>query len=112
MTQAFGIDFGTTNSAVVEYRYGRSTNIGDDDGSPFPSVVVIDTFQDQITCGRKIKNRLIELREQDTLLVIESVKSALATDAVWQVSPAKIATAEDVACELFKALSRKAKEFV
>lgn len=110
MAQAFGIDFGTTNSAVVEYVNGRFVNVGDYDSNPFPSVVMIDRLTQKVSCGREVKERIIELREQHNCIVVESVKTFLASDDFRQVSGTKTMTAENVAAELFKVLSAKAEK--
>ena len=111
MTNYFGIDFGTTNSAVVRYesRLKRFYNIGDEDETPFPSIVAIDNLTQKVAAGRKVKEKIITLREGGLHLVVESVKSVLDRDEFW-VTPAKIWQAADIAAELFAALSRRAEK--
>ena len=113
MADYFGIDFGTTNSAVVWYdrgeHFARFVDVGDEDGNPYRSVVAIDNLTLEVTSGLRVKERIISLREGSRHLVVESVKSALDTDAFWP-TPAKIWDAEAIAAELFRALSARAAE--
>lgn len=113
MAKHFGIDFGTTNSAVVLYDTARTLDpfkqVGDGDGSvPVPSVVAVDNLTHKVTVGRSVKDKIIKLREGGGHLVVESVKSLLDSDEVWK-TPSGVWRPEDVAAELFSALSAKAK---
>ena len=111
MAKYFGIDFGTTNSAVVVYDDQRKlfTKIGERGPIPFPSVVAVDNFTQEVLAGQKVKDRLIHFREGGLHLVIESVKTILDSDQLW-VTPAKIWRAEEIASELFKALANRCEE--
>lgn len=113
MANYFGIDFGTTNSAVVWYDRGKNVqrfiHIGDYDDNPYPSVVAVDNLTQEVTGGRRVKERIIQLREGASHLVVESVKSALDTDAVWP-TPARVWDAESITAELFRVLSEKTVE--
>lgn len=113
MANFYGIDFGTTNSSVVcfqrEQHLSRYINIGDSNNNPVPSVVAIDNLTQQISVGRIVRDRIIQYRESGTHTVIESVKSALDTDAVWS-TPTRQWDAKAIAAELFLALSKKTEE--
>lgn len=113
MAKYFGIDFGTTNSAVVQYDTQTALapfrHIGDgDEPIPIPSVVAVDNLTREVKVGRGVKNRLIQLRAGGKHLVIESVKSLLDADETWP-APARVWRPEDIAAELFAALSEKAQ---
>lgn len=115
MANYFGIDFGTTNSAVVWYERGRTTarflSIGDEDHHPYPSIIAIDNLTQQVTGGRTVKEKVIQLREGNAHLVVESVKTALDEDAFWP-TPARTWNAEDIASKLFEALSARTERVV
>src|SRR5437763_16835631 len=67
----FGIDFGTTNSAVV---YNETTRLDTGADRPFPSVVAIDNMTGKVVaCGQAAKAKIGELTENDCT-VITSVK--------------------------------------
>src|SRR5262245_25427025 len=108
MAGAFGIDFGTTNSAIVELVNRRFVNIGDYDGNPVPSVVAIDNLTGHVSCGREVKDRIIEMRESGQFLVFESVKTVLSEDRREQLGT-KTITPEYLATELFRSLSIRAE---
>ena len=112
MAKYFGIDFGTTNSAVVQYDTRKALDpfrhVGGDDNEPIPSVVAVDNLTQEVKVGRGVKDNLIRLREGDKHLVIESVKSLLDADEIWS-TPARVWRPEDIAAELFTALSEKAR---
>lgn len=80
---AWGIDFGTTNSALFGYigRYGSNpapTNF-DEAGKPVPSVVAIDRANGQAFVGRDAKRR--HLNNPDQYAYIHSVKTVLEDDS-------------------------------
>lgn len=114
MAKYFGIDFGTTNSAVVQYDTQATLtpfrHIGDgDEPIPISSVVAVDNLTQEVKVGRGVKNRLIQLRAGGRHLVVESVKSLLDADETWP-TPARVWRPEDIAAELFTALSEKTQE--
>ena len=111
MAKHFGIDFGTTNSAVVVYDDQRKlfTRIGEKGPIPFPSVVAIDNLTQRVSAGQRVKEQIISLREGGLHLVIESVKTMLDSDQLW-ATPARTWLAEDIASELFRALAKRAEE--
>lgn len=108
----YGIDFGTTNSAVVFYdqRTGRLRRIGDPaDNNPLPSVISIDSFNDQVSAGRGVKNNLLKLLSDGLHLVVKSVKSSLDSDDVLETEN-RSWNAEQIATELFTVLASRAAE--
>lgn len=113
MSRYFGIDFGTTNSAVVLYderrTINRFTHVGDSDENPFASVVAVDNLTQKVSVGREVRDQIVRLREGGMHLVVESVKTNLDSDLLW-TTPSRIWRAEDIASELFKALSLRAEE--
>ncbi len=107
MSFFYGIDFGTTNSAVISYdeRTQKLRTIGDlEDNNPIPSVLAIKNFDDQVTVGRAVKNNMLRLLAEGRHLVVKSVKSSLDEDLVWETDT-RSWNAEEIATELFKALS-------
>lgn len=102
----FGIDFGTTNSSVVEcISYdGKSRRIthGDDEGRPVPSIVAIDKETGCVYTGRDAWSKRSELAQ--TCECIMSVKSLLEIDGWSKEIAGKRWSALDVAAEVFKAL--------
>lgn len=111
MAKHFGIDFGTTNSAVVVYDDQRRlfTKIGEKGPIPFPSVIAVDNLTQEVSAGQGVKDQIITLREGGMHLVIESVKTILDSDQLW-TTPAKTWHASDIASELFRALAQRAEE--
>ncbi len=102
----FGIDFGTTNSSVMQSaRLGDhtvQTAYGDEEGRPVPSIVAINRQTDEVFTGREAWNRRSELA--DDCEIVHSVKSLL-DDHGWQISTAKSTwTAKKVASEVFRTL--------
>lgn len=99
----FGIDFGTTNSACTGFIDGKKmVKIHDQyDGSPFPSLVIIDPATGQVYCGREAWFKRQEYSEHCE--VITSVKTYLGTDKTWYIA-GKIWTPEMVAAEIFRGL--------
>lgn len=104
----YGIDFGTTNSSVVEcVSYdGKVQRFlhGDDEGRPVPSVVAIDKETSEVFTGRDAWNKRSELAQ--SCECITSVKSLLEQDEWSRVIAGKQWTALDVATEVFKALKK------
>lgn len=107
----FGIDFGTTNNAIVSNDILGYQNIGDNDGSPFPSMVAINKLTQAVRCGLEVKRRTIELVAGGQDLVIQSVKSILDDENIWH-SGGRIWNAELIAAELFRALSNRAEHVI
>ena len=112
MANFFGIDFGTTNSAVVAIseingeRVGESKKIGEDERHPLPSFVAINKKTGKVSTGLEAKNTLVS---SDDYVVFSSVKTVIDEDREWEVAGKKW-TPIDIAAELFKALKKNAKE--
>lgn len=101
----FGIDFGTTNSAMAGI---KKTSEGysiikytDEIGGPFPSLIAIDRNTGEVFCGRKAWQQRRELSE--TCEVIKSVKSFLGTEKKWYIA-GKEWTPELVTAHILKGL--------
>ncbi|MDR1481244.1 MAG: Hsp70 family protein [Synergistaceae bacterium] len=111
LTDCFGIDFGTTNSAVVSRR-DQDGNIvfhqhGSDYGLPMPSSIAIDRKTGEVYSGRRSWEKRSELAERCEY--IRSVKSLLDDDDGAPLlidGNDKRWTPVDVASEIFKALKK------
>ena len=79
MKQCIGINFGTTNTAVVCVLGKKTTHLGENGEYPFSSVVAIPKNEDgAILFGREVRDRKFELSA--THDVYTSMKSHLGTD--------------------------------
>lgn len=107
----FGIDFGTTNSAmvgIIETSEGKNfVRYKDEVGGPFPSLIAIDKMTGATYCGRAAWQQRRELSE--SCEIISSVKSYLGTDKIWKIA-GEIWTPERVATQLFLGLKENARE--
>lgn len=107
----YGIDFGTTCSAVVGYMVmdhkPEQFLYGDDERRPIPSVVAINKENGEIITGREAWNKKMELSE--TCEYFSSIKSVLDRDFHISIAGHEW-TAVDIAAELFKALKVSVKE--
>ncbi len=106
-----GIDFGTTNSAAVSTIFNGRTieepiEHGDDQGTPFPSIVGINKENGEIITGRNAKNRRIELSEKYTFFT--SIKSIIDKDECYDVAGKKW-TPVELATEILKGLKEVIK---
>jgi molecular chaperone DnaK len=107
---AFGIDFGTTNSAAVKLIPGAEPQkYGDETGRPLPSIVAIDIATGEMTGGRSVWEHREFYAESQQYHLVNSVKWKLATDEVWQTEKG-VVTPEDVASFIFASLSKRAVE--
>lgn len=109
MSWAFGIDFGTTNSAVVGISGGAHQCFGDgiaDSPQPYPSIAAIEIATDRIRTGRSVWEHRAELTEDGRHRVVVSAKQYLATPHEW-VTDGRRWTAESVVCEIFKQLQNQ-----
>lgn len=110
MSNYYGIDFGTTNCAVVslEQRTAELSKIGDDYRRvvPISSVVAIKKFDNEVLVGRKVKKNILQIFDDDRHIVFESVKSVLDKDLVKETAT-KNWNSEEVAAELFKFLAER-----
>lgn len=105
-----GIDFGTTNSAAVSFlnegsEIGRYEH-GDDQGTPFPSIVGINKETGEVITGRDAKNRRIELSENYEFF--SSIKSIIDKDEYYNVAGKKW-TPVALATEILKGLKTEIK---
>ena len=100
-----GIDFGTTNSAAISFidegkTIGRYEH-GDDQGTPFPSIVGINKISGEIITGRDAKNRRIEL--SDDYFFFTSIKTIIDKDVSYDIA-GKEWTPVALATEILKGL--------
>ena len=105
-----GIDFGTTNSAAVSFvnegkNFERYEH-GDDQGTPFPSIVGINKQTGKVITGRDAKNRRIELSEQ--YVFFTSLKTIIDRDEYYDVAGRKW-TPVALATEILKGLKAEIK---
>lgn len=111
MNSFWGIDFGTTSSAVVETIVDagslRQIKYGVGSGVPFPSVVAINKKTGETIAGLDVKKNLEKLRNEYE--IIYSIKTNLDNDNCRVVAN-KEWFPEDVAAELFYSLKRIVKE--
>ena len=106
----YGIDFGTTSSAVVGTYIDngiRADYFGDAEGLPIPSVVAIDKVTGDVFTGREAWKKRTELSESCEF--ITSVKSFLDQKKTLTIAGGEW-TPEDIACELFKSLKNTVAE--
>lgn len=112
MADYFGIDFGTTNSAVVAIaaidgkQVGEAHKIGEDDRHPLPSFVAINKNTGEVKTGLDAKRTISDSEEYQ---VFASIKTVIDEDKSWEIA-GKTWTQIDIAAELFKALKRNVKE--
>lgn len=106
----FGIDFGTTNSALCGYTIDDqiSNFVKYDDYSelPIPSTVAIDE-NGNVYMGRGAREQRAQLREH--CKYFHSIKTVLDSDEIYNIA-GKIWTPTDIACEIFKYLKSKVRE--
>lgn len=106
----FGIDFGTTSSAVVGYMVMDNKpelfRFGDAEGRPVPSVVAINKETGDIITGREAWERKTELSE--TCEYFYSIKSILDKNNVVTIA-GRDWTPVDIAAELLKKLKDSVK---
>jgi len=106
---AFGIDFGTTNSAVT-YEGNVLLHVGDN--KPFPSIVAISKLggDDDVICGIEAREHRQELAEQD-YQVIPSIKRFLGRTKQWNIAGEQWSPVT-VAAKLFEALKAHAEKLL
>lgn len=100
----YGIDFGTTNTAIVRMtsdEYGiKENNFGDGGEYPFSSIVAIPRKRGhKVLFGNDVKKRSVELSED--YHVIPSIKSYLGTEKEFIVNDKRY-TATDITCAFLK----------
>ena len=112
MADYFGIDFGTTNSAVVAIsvingkKVGEPKKIGEDDRHPLPSFVAINRNTGNVKTGLDAKKTITN---SDEYQVFSSIKTIIDEDKTWKIA-GKEWTQIDIAAELFKALKNNVKD--
>ena len=112
MENYFGIDFGTTNSAVVAIatvdgkKVGEAQRIGEDERHPLPSFVAINKRTGKVKTGLSAKRTLSNSGEYQ---VFSSIKTVIDEDQSWEIA-GKTWTQVDIAAELFKALKNNVYE--
>jgi len=108
MSEYFGIDFGTTNSAAVRIEFEHIVRYTDDQGLPYPSIIAIDRMTGQIKShGRAAWRQREQLRK--SCEIITSVKTHLGTDKTWIVGE-KSWSPRQVTTEILKGLMEKVVE--
>ncbi len=110
MANYFGIDFGTTNSAVhVITAIGETIDdefdIGENDRFPLPSFVAIHKETGEVVTGLDAKRSIVNDNEYQ---VFSSIKTIIGEEIEWQIAK-RTWTPIDIATELFKELKRKAE---
>jgi molecular chaperone DnaK len=110
MANYFGIDFGTTNSAVhaitaIGDSVDDEFDIGENDRRPLPSYVAIHKGTGDVVTGLDAKGSIADENEYK---VFSSIKTIIGEDREWKIA-GKIWTPVDIATELFKALKKKAE---
>jgi len=108
MQEFFGIDFGTTNSAIVG-RLRRNVTLYDDGhDQPFPSLIAVARATGEVAAvGRDAWNRREALGESCQILT--SAKMQLGEGVSWQIGP-ETWTPERVATEVLGALKKRVAE--
>lgn len=110
MANYFGIDFGTTNSAVHAIAAIGDTiddefDIGENDRRPLPSFVAIHKVTGAVVTGLDAKGSIANENEYQ---VFSSIKTIIGEEKEWQIA-GNIWTPVDIAAELFKELKKKAE---
>lgn len=110
MANYFGIDFGTTNSAVVAIATDVDGNIVSElpigeERRPLPSFVAIHKTTGEVQTGLEAKNSISDMEEY---IVFSSIKSIIGEDKEWEIA-GRTWTQIDIAAELFKALKKNVK---
>jgi len=112
MGNYYGIDFGTTNSAVIAIqelngiRIGEKQKIGEDQNNPLPSFVAINKKTNEVVTGLEAKNAISNSEEYQ---IFSSIKTVIDEDKVWTINERKW-TPIDIAAELFRALIASARK--
>ena len=105
MSEYFGIDFGTTNSATVRIEFEHIDRYADDQGLPYPSIIAIDRMTGQIKShGRAAWRQREQLRKNCE--IITSVKTHLGTDKTWIIGD-KSWSPRQVTTEILKGLKER-----
>ena len=108
--EAFGIDFGTTNSAAVGLQRGVERLFGQEGTlRPLPSVVAIHRMTGQLhAIGLDARQHREGLGED--CVVVSSVKSFLGMpDKIWNIGP-RAWRPEEIAAEIIKAIRENVRK--
>lgn len=109
MATFYGIDFGTTNSAVhATTKINKSISsfdIGENNMRPLPSFVAIHKETGKVVTGLEAKN---EVLDDDEYMVFPSIKTIIGEEEEWTIAGEKW-TPIDIAAELFKALKNRSE---
>lgn len=110
MATYFGIDFGTTNSAVhaitaIDKDIDDQFDIGENDKRPLPSFVAIHKKTGTVVTGLDAKKSIVE---EDEYQIFSSIKTIIGEEKEWIIA-GKVWTTIDIAAELFKALKKRAE---
>ncbi|MDR0197476.1 MAG: Hsp70 family protein [Oscillospiraceae bacterium] len=102
-----GIDFGTTNTAVVRINSGENSTVtetlGESGNSPFASIIAIPKEGGKLVFGREVRERRLELAE--THYIIPSLKTYIGSDREV-ISGRNRYSGEDVTCAFFKYIKK------
>jgi molecular chaperone DnaK len=105
MEECFGIDFGTTNSAVIGRFRRNVTRFGGDDDQPFPSLVAVLLTTGAVQAvGRDAWNKRKQLEE--SCRIFSSAKMDLGEGKSWRIGP-ETWTSERVVAEVLKGLKER-----
>lgn len=91
----FGIDFGTTNAAVIQLlvdEYGTKTVYCSEDDKPFSSLLAINKNNGTVLFGRQVKAKRQQLSKD--YYIFSSFKSKLGTDEEFPVAGKKYTPTE------------------
>lgn len=102
---AIGIDFGTTNSAVV---YNRNQLLDESDERPMPSLIAIDPLTGNTMVGRAAWKKRHGL-EHGSWQIVSSVKLALSHDRAIAERQGTKLNSTDVSTILFQELRQRAE---
>ena len=110
MANYYGIEFGTTNSAVysiaeINGEISEEFPIGEDDRQPLPSFVAINKHTGEVVTGKTAKDTLILDEDYE---IFSSIKSVIDSEKEWEIA-GKTWSPVDIAAELFKSLKAKAE---
>ncbi|QTA78674.1 Chaperone Hsp70 family protein [Desulfonema limicola] len=103
MKRYFGVDFGTTTTAFAAVTMGdRIDHIGNQEGNPFPSVIIIDKITGEVKYrGLEAWKQRNIFKVDDGHIVISSVKQKFSSDNIWRTNT-RLWTPEMVAAEVLK----------
>lgn len=107
-TEFFGIDFGTTNTAMVYFSTKKGKIfIGDERlKGPLPSVVALNQNTGEVIVGSQVKQNIKTLEEDYQIIL--SVKTILDDPLRRWNAGGKVFTPMDVAAEIFRAIKKNA----